>query len=189
MVESRDDRETMAAGVAAGSCKLYMFYVGGNAGRSNIEVHDVQFVAVARVEDAYPALREAWFGDADKLHLDGYMAIDWADGYDVELAAAPCEGGQTLFFVNMGGYSRDTLAELHEFGLFVAASADEARSRAKRALLIGADLLHKDNLKDVDNCLALTSVGGFHLRLTANPGGVPSRPEWQGYRPIGIEAA
>ncbi|EIW9317288.1 DUF1543 domain-containing protein, partial [Klebsiella pneumoniae] len=24
---------------------LYMFYVGGNAGKSNIEVHDIQFVA------------------------------------------------------------------------------------------------------------------------------------------------
>lgn len=23
--------------------KLYMFYLGGNAGRSNIEVHDIQF--------------------------------------------------------------------------------------------------------------------------------------------------
>ena len=26
---------------------LYMFYVGGNAGKSNIEVHDIQFVARA----------------------------------------------------------------------------------------------------------------------------------------------
>lgn len=38
---------------------LYMFYVGGNAGKSNIEVHDIQFVAASAPEDAWPALREA----------------------------------------------------------------------------------------------------------------------------------
>lgn len=27
---------------------LYMFYIGGNAGKSNIEVHDIQFVAANR---------------------------------------------------------------------------------------------------------------------------------------------
>lgn len=38
---------------------LYMFYVGGNAGKSNIEVHDIQFVAARKPNDAWPALREA----------------------------------------------------------------------------------------------------------------------------------
>ncbi len=40
--------------------KLYMFYVGGNAGKSNIEVHDVQFVAAEQPTDAL-ADRENWF--------------------------------------------------------------------------------------------------------------------------------
>ncbi|MCP6553529.1 DUF1543 domain-containing protein, partial [Klebsiella pneumoniae] len=43
---------------------LFMFYVGGNAGKSNIEVHDIQFVVARTPEEAWPALREAWFGDA-----------------------------------------------------------------------------------------------------------------------------
>lgn len=51
---------------------LYMFYIGGNAGKSNIEVHDIQFVAANQPKDAWPALREAWFGDSDKIHIDGY---------------------------------------------------------------------------------------------------------------------
>ncbi|PHM29387.1 hypothetical protein Xbud_00846 [Xenorhabdus budapestensis] len=38
--------------------QLYMFYLGGNAGKSNIEVHDVQFVAVNKIEEAYPVLRD-----------------------------------------------------------------------------------------------------------------------------------
>jgi hypothetical protein len=170
--------------VSAGK-RLYMFYVGGNAGRSNIEVHDVQFAAISQIEDAYPALREAWFGDPDKLHLDGYMRVSWADGYDVQISTEPCTSGQKLFFVNMGGYSSDTLAELHEFALFVAPSADRAKAKAKRVLLGGAYIPHKDNLKEVDNCLALSSFGRLHVRLTPNPKGESNRPEWQGYRPIG----
>lgn len=50
---------------------LYIFYIGGNAGKSNIEVHDVQFAVVSKPEDAWPLLREAWFGDKNKIHLDG----------------------------------------------------------------------------------------------------------------------
>lgn len=31
---------------------LFMFYIGGNAGKSNIEVHDIQFVAANEPQDA-----------------------------------------------------------------------------------------------------------------------------------------
>lgn len=60
--------------------KLFMFYIGGNAGKSNIEVHDIQFVVAEKPTDAWPALREAWFGDKDKIHIDGYAEITWVDG-------------------------------------------------------------------------------------------------------------
>lgn len=99
---------------------LYMFYVGGNAGKSNIEVHDIQFVAARKPNDAWPALREAWFGDSDKIHIDGYSRITWADGYSVTLSPEPPQSTKRLFFVNAGGYRPDTLAELHEYDLFVA---------------------------------------------------------------------
>lgn len=65
---------------------LYMFYLGGNAGKSNIEVHDIQFVAAEKPEDAWPALRDAWFGDPDKVHIDGYARVVWVDGYTVTLS-------------------------------------------------------------------------------------------------------
>ncbi|TCL04757.1 MULTISPECIES: DUF1543 domain-containing protein [Sodalis] len=164
---------------------LYMFYLGGNAGKSNIEVHDVQFAAVETPEQAWPLLREAWYGDKDKIHLDGYTIIKWTDGYDVTLSTEPYQGKQKLFFVNAGGYRPDTLAELHEFDLFVAEDADAAKSRALKTLLLGTDQQHKDNLKDVDDCLLLDKVGGFYLHLHENPNGEPAKPAWQGYLPIG----
>ena len=81
---------------------LYMFYVGGNAGKSNIEVHDIQFVAAREPNDAWPALREAWFGDKDKIHIDGYSRITWADGYSVTLSPEPPRTTKRLFFRQCG---------------------------------------------------------------------------------------
>ncbi|WP_406625278.1 DUF1543 domain-containing protein [Acidovorax sp. SDU_ACID1] len=163
-----------------------MFYVGGNAGKSNIEVHDVQFAAVQHPEDAWPLLREAWFGDKHKLHVDGYSIITWADGYDVQLHATPFTGSKRLYFVNVGGYRPDTLVEQHEFGLFVAEDAARAKRRALDVLLVGANTLHKDNLSSVDDCVLLGKLGGLHIHLRENPQGQSAAPAWQGYQPIGI---
>lgn len=165
--------------------QLYMFYVGGNAGRSNIEVHDVQFAAVRRPEDAFPLLRDAWFGDKDKLHVDGFSIIDWADGHDVTLVRTPDPSGKHLYFVNLGGYRADTLIEQHEFGLFVAENAEAAKARAKQTMLRDADTPHKDNLSNVDDCLLLAQVGDYFIQLTENPDGKTPLPAWQGYQPIG----
>ncbi len=168
---------------------LYMFSLGGNAGKSNIEVHDIQFVVADSVDAALPALRDAWYGDADKVHLDGYQRVTWVDGYDVRLASTPDQGSLRLWFVNVGGYAPHTLAELHDFDLFVAEDAAGAKQQALGRLLVGVDQQHKDNLKDVDNHLLLDQLQGYHIHLVPNPQGQPDRPDWQGYRPIGIEQA
>ena len=165
---------------------LYMFYVGGNAGKSNIEVHDIQFAAVDKPEHAWPALREAWFGDPDKLHVDGYGRITWADGYAVSLSATAPIGTKKLFFVNVGAYEPTSLAELHDFSLFVAENAATAKARGLRSLLKGKRQQHKDNLAEVDDCLLLDKVGAWHVHLTPSAEGTAFMPEWQGYRPIGI---
>lgn len=165
---------------------LFMFYVGGNAGKSNIEVHDIQFVAAEQPEDAWPALREAWFGDADKIHVDGYARIVWADGYRVSLLPEPASGSERLFFVNAGAYHPSTLAELHAFDLFVAQDVAQAKAKGLEQLLKGADHQHKDNLKDVDDCLLLDKIGNLYVHLTPDEHGKPFLPEWQGYQPIGV---
>lgn len=166
---------------------LFMFYVGGNAGKSNIEVHDIQFVAAEKPIDAWPALREAWFGDSDKIHIDGYSRITWADGYSISLSSKSSISNKKLYFVNAGGYRPDSLAELHEFDLFVAENAQEAKHKALNALLRGTDHQHKDNLKDVDDCLLLEKVGDLYINLEPCETGNRDLPEWQGYQPIGIK--
>ncbi|STZ76789.1 DUF1543 domain-containing protein [Bergeriella denitrificans] len=164
--------------------QLYMFYLGGNAGHANIEVHDVQFIACNSWQEAVPALKALWFGDRDKIHIDGWQIVSWADGYDISLSEVPPNQAEKLYFVNVGGYRRGTLAEAHDFGLFVAATPAEAKQKALAALLPDSLIPHKDNLKDVDNLLPLSEVGGLHIHLTANPAGKPSEIGFQGYQPI-----
>lgn len=165
---------------------IFMCSLGGNAGRSNIEVHDIQFVAADSIDDTIPVLQETWFGDPDKLHLDGYQRVLWVNGYDVELKPEPYTGAEKLYFVNVGGYASHTLAELHDFGLFIASDSNSAKKQALSTLLVGVSQQHKDNLKDVDNHLLLDKLQGYHVHLTPNPHGTPDKPEWQGYRPIGV---
>ena len=109
---------------------LFIFYLGGNAERSNIEVHDVQFAVAAAPEEAWPLLREAWFGYKDQVHIDGYARLRWADGYSITVSREPQESAQHLFFVNAGAYRNGTLQELHEFGFFVAEDAAAAKLKA-----------------------------------------------------------
>lgn len=59
------------------------------------------------------------------------------------------------------------------------------KKRAMQSLLKGKLHQHKDNLKDVDDCLLLDKVCGLHIHLTPDEKGAPFVPEWQGYQPIG----
>lgn len=165
---------------------LYMFYLGGNAGRSNIEVHDIQFVVTKSPKEAWPILRNVWFGDKDKVHIDGYMRITWVGGYDITLSEKPSNNRLKLFFVNVGAYEVSSLAELHAFDLYIAESSKEAKEQALSCLLNGAIQQHKDNLKEVDDCLLLEKIGDYYIHLEKNSDGCRDLPEWQGYQPIGI---
>lgn len=166
--------------------ELFVFAIGGNAGKSNIEVHDIQFVIAEKPEDAWPTLRENWFGDEDKIHIDGYGRLRWADGYNISVSKTPPQpGSPTLFFVNVGAYSKTELMELHAFDFYVAENATAAKQRALASLLTGKDQQHKDNLKDVDGCKLLCQIGEYYLHLEPQPEGGAFIPEWQGYQPIG----
>lgn len=161
-----------------------MFYLGGNAGKSNIEVHDIQFAVANKAEEAWPLLRKAWFGDANKLHVDGYARINWVEGYQITLSEEPAAAQPHLYFANIGAYQPDTLAELHAFDLFVARSPIEAKRKALRSLLIGKNQQHKDNLSEIDNFMLLDKIDKYYIHLTACSRGEHFKPEWQGYQPI-----
>jgi hypothetical protein len=114
---------------------LYLVYLGGRTPKSNIELHDIQFVAGSKIEDTYQTLCERWFGTVRGLHLDSYLALKFVDGHRVELKKERFNGSHNLYFGNFGGYDPRSIAELHEFGLFVAISPEEAKKNTHRAQL------------------------------------------------------
>ena len=172
---------------------LFLVVLGGRTSKSNIELHDVRFVAGDTIEATYPELKRQWFGARSGLHIDAYMAVKFVDGYAVTLSSeAPKNLDQQLWFVNMGAYSSESLSELHHFGVVVAPSAQAAKASAKRYLLPGALQQHKDDLCSIDNCLVLQQfeVGsdGTSLRVQLNPDpqgrNQAQVPDWFGYRLI-----
>ena len=165
--------------------KLFMIYLGGSAPNANIEVHDIQFVVADKIEDTYEQLKNNWFGNIKGLHLDSYKLIKGADGYKISLQDKPQSSENNLYFVNLGGYQKERLNELHEFSLFVATTEAEAKQRAIDSLLKNASLKHKDNLMEVDDCLKISSINGMYIHLHASQELFNLEPDWFGYQVIG----
>ena len=149
--------------------KLFMFYVGGSCGNSNVELHDVRFSIGETPEDCHDDLRQQWWGDAESLHLDCWGAVEQADGFDVELTREIAPGStDRLFFVNLGGYDPREFSELHKNILLVA--EDAIAAKAKALVQIGSwSLPHKDKLFEVEKAVDITASMqryGYFLRLT-----------------------
>ncbi len=149
--------------------KLYMFYVGGNCGNSNVELHDVRFSIGETPEDCHDDLRKQWWGDPESLHLDCWGAVEQADGFDITLTpGSPQAGESSLFFVNLGGYDPGEFAELHKNILLVAPDAKAAKAKAL-ANVASWSLPHKDKLFEVEKAVDVTASMqryGYSLTLT-----------------------
>ena len=149
--------------------KLFMFYVGGNFGNSNVELHDVRFSIGKTPEDCYDDLRRQWWGEPKSLHLDCWGAVEQADGYDVELSTQPPEDAeQKLFFVNLGGYDPAEFSELHKNILLVVPDATVTKAKAL-AQIQDWSLPHRDKLFEIEKAVDVTALMqrcGFSLKLT-----------------------
>jgi Domain of Unknown Function (DUF1543) len=165
--------------------KLFLIYLGGRAPNANIELHDVQFVAADSIEDTFGELRQRWFGTVQGLHLDAYVEVKFVDGFRIELRRDPSAQPEKLYFVNLGGYDPASVAELHQFGLFVATTAADAKSKAKESLLTRSVQQHKDDLFDVDDCVPIGQVAEYFVHLVPDSRTRPFVPDWFGYRVIG----
>ena len=178
---------------------LFLVVLGGRTASSHIELHDVRFVVGRSIEETLPDLRHQWFGQRQGLHLDAWMAVRAIDGWAVGVESLGLgvkrdpvsPQRERLWFVNLGGYQSESLAELHQFGLVVARSPQAAKAAAKRQWLKGALQQHKDDLAAVDDCLAIEQLellGGerWLVRLEPHPEGLsqPQVPDWFGYRLI-----
>ena len=125
------------------------------------------FAAGKRIEDCYEQILDLWFGTPGDVHIDSWIELDAVDGWRVGLSETPSARGPKLFFVNLGAYRAGEFTEAHATGFYVAADAMEAKKRALAGLLkTGFTERHKDDLLDIDDCLAIAGANGLHVTLT-----------------------
>jgi hypothetical protein len=148
-----------------GPLKLFAVYLGGRAPKCNTELHDVVFAVGTSIEDTYLRLVDLWFGSPERVHIDSWMALSVVDGHRVTLSPDAVAAEQKLYFVNLGAYADGEFTELHANAFFVARSEDEVKKRAKSELLAGKIAVHTDDLFDIDDCLEVTCVDGYHVSL------------------------
>ena len=146
--------------------KLFAVVLGGGAAKSNTELHDVVFAAGSNIEDCYFQLLEKWFGLPEKMHIDSYMELDVVDGYEISLdKKKSVEKDKKLFFINLGAYRAGDFMEHHANTFLVGRLATEIKKRAKEKLLNGFDEVHKDDLYEVDDMIAIEELDGYHVHL------------------------
>ena len=175
---------------------LFLVVLGGRSKGCHIEQHDVRWVVGDSIDDTLPELVRQWSGLRRGLHIDSYRTVSRVDGHNVVVQSGRASGAlaeaNKLWFVNLGAYRSDSMAEQHHFGLVAAPSAASAKAAARRRWLQGLEQIHKDDLHGVDqdpaldDLLPISGNGQWHLRLEpAEAGQDPEdRPDWYGYRLI-----
>lgn len=145
--------------------RLFAVYLGGRAARCNTELHDVVFAVGESIEATFDQLMDRWFGLAGRVHIDSWLELRIVDGFRVKLSRTPMPQARKLFFVNLGAYLPGQFTELHANAFVVDENEQAVKARAKRELLRGTQSLHTDDLYDVDDCLEVSAVGGWHIVL------------------------
>lgn len=153
---------------------LYVVMLGGRHPKAKIEVHDVVFVFGEHLPQLYPQLRQEWFGAAEGLHIDSWMAVDGVDNYKISLSnEAPAAKEPRLFFINLGGYQAGHFGEEHSYLLVVAEDKVSAKQKGKTILATQLatqwEKPHTDNLWDVDDCIAIDQLDGRYIKLSIEP--------------------
>ncbi|MBD8605194.1 DUF1543 domain-containing protein [Pseudomonas sp. CFBP 8771] len=149
---------------------LFVVMLGGKHPRAKIEVHDVAFVVADLLEQAYPQLRDGWFGSPKGVHIDSWMAVDGVESWRVEFSSlAPSPGSPRLYFINLGGDESQTFGEAHHYLFVVAKDKREAKAKGKRQALSHWAQAHTDAVLDLDDCLPIDEVSGRYVHVVEGP--------------------
>ena len=149
---------------------LFIVMLGGRHARANTEVHDVVLAVGNSLEEVYPQLKNAWFGEQKGLHIDAWAQIYGVafegKNYQIQFTdAAPNQADQKLYLLNLGGYDAGEFGELHRYVLVVAQNAMVAKQRGKAHFAQHWQKQHTDRVLDVDDCIAIDQVHGRYVQL------------------------
>ena len=149
---------------------LFIVMLGGRHARANTEVHDVVLAVGDSLEEVYPQLQNAWFGEQKGLHIDAWAQINGVEfeskNYQIQFTdAQPNQAEEKLWLINLGGYDAREFGELHRYVLVVAQNAIVAKQRGKAYFAQHWQKQHTDRVLDVDDCIAIDHVYGRYIQL------------------------
>ena len=149
---------------------LFIVMLGGRHARANTEVHDVILAVGDSLQEIYPQLKNAWFGEQKGLHIDAWAQINGVEfegnSYQVQLTdAQPNQADERLWLINLGGYDASEFGELHSYVLVVAQNHIVAKEKGKKHFAAHWQEQHTDRVLDVDDCIAVDLVHGRYIQL------------------------
>lgn len=154
---------------AFNSPKLLIFYLGGNIENCNVEMHDVVFMVAKTDEEASKKIKSKWCGTEKSLHVDSWFVAENIDGFHIKITEDKPKASDThLYFVNLGFYERDVFGESHFMTLIVANSKHEAVEKAKAKSPSDKEMVHSDNVYDLDDCIRIYEVDNYYVQLEYN---------------------
>ncbi|WP_180178299.1 DUF1543 domain-containing protein [Acinetobacter sp. YH01005] len=153
---------------------LFMVMLGGRHPRANIEVHDVILAVGNALEEVYPQLRTAWFGEQKGLHIDAWAQVHTVSTenrhYRIQFCdAAPRAEDEKLWLINLGGYDAREFGELHRYVLVTGQNAVVAKQRGKAFFESHWQKQHTDRTLDVDDFITIDHVYGRYIKLVETP--------------------
>ncbi|WP_336166584.1 DUF1543 domain-containing protein [Acinetobacter sp. 161(2023)] len=149
---------------------LFMVMLGGRHAHANTEVHDVVMAVGDTLEEVYPQLKQAWFGEAQGLHIDAWAKLSGVSSqgknYQIQFSdAAPSALDLKLYLINLGGYIPNAFGELHSYHLVVATDAVMAKQLGKQFIDQEWHKPHTDRVVDVDDCIPIDHIAGRYIQL------------------------
>lgn len=147
--------------------RLFAIELGCTPKGRNKEQHDIFFAVSDSIQDVYlhQRIRQFW-ADAGKIHIDAYVEITHADGYDISVVlksdtTVVGESGKNLWFLNLGGYTKDYFGEHHQTLFLVEEKIKDAIGRAMQSPFVGRmDELSEKAVPHPDNNKRLADVDG-----------------------------
>lgn len=113
--------------------KLFYIILGATPKGRNIEQHDVFFGIAENVRDLVSDIKNFWKEANEKIHLDGYQEVKFADGYEVKVVEKTLMPQENqLYFVNLGGYKKGFFEEFHQQHLMVGTSMGDVVKKVKK---------------------------------------------------------
>ena len=98
------------------------------------EQHDIFFGIAEEVKALVPAILEFWPEANGKIHLDAYREVNFVSGYQISIVEKQAsENENKLFFLNLGGYTKNVFDEAHHKVLVVAKDETSAVSEVKKS--------------------------------------------------------